>query len=89
MKKISFFKNVFILKLRFTFKMYAFWLLLFTSKSFSLVTPFHEDNQIAVKFVKAVSFTGEAQINHAFHTRGTNNVLFAKSAFTFLFRNTD
>ena len=66
--------------------MYGFWLLLFTSKSFSLVTPFNVDNQIALKFGKAVTFTaGEAQINHVFHTRGTNNALFAKSAFTFLF----
>ena len=35
--------------------MYGFLLLLFISKSFSLVTPFHVDNQIAVIFVKAVS----------------------------------
>ena len=54
-KKFSFFKNIFILKSRFNFKMYGFLLLLFTSKSFSLVTPFHVDNQIAVIFVKAVS----------------------------------
>ena len=54
-KKFSFFKNIFILKSRFNFKMYGFLLLLFISKSFSLVTPFHVDNQIAVIFVKAVS----------------------------------
>ena len=54
-KKFSFFKNIFILKSRFNFKMYGFLLLLFISKSFSLVAPFHVDNQIAVIFVKAVS----------------------------------
>ena len=62
--------------------MHRFWLLLLTSKSLSFVTPFHLDNLIAVKIVKAVSFTGETQINRAFHTRRTN-VLFAKSGFTF------
>ena len=35
--------------------MYGFLLLLFTSKRFSLITPFHVDNKIAVIFVKAVS----------------------------------
>ena len=82
-KKMSFFKNIFILKSRLTFKMHRFWLLLLISKSLSFVTPFHLDNLIAVKLVKAVSFTGETQINRAFHTRRTNNALFAKSAFTF------
>ena len=63
-KKFSFFKNIFILKSRFNFKMYGFLLLLFTSRSFSLVTPFHVDNQIAVIFVKAVSlhFVQEVRI---------------------------
>ena len=60
-----------------------FWFLLFTSKSISFVTSFHLDNLIAVKFVKAVSFTGETHINLAFHTRRINNALFAKSAFSF------
>ena len=68
--------------------MHRFWLVLLTPKSLSFVTPFHLDNLIAVKIVKAVSFTGETQINCAFHTRRTNNALFAKSAFTFLSRNT-
>ena len=68
--------------------MQRFWFLLLASKSLSFVTPFHLDNLIAVKIVKAVSFTGETQINRAFHTRRTNNALFAKSAFSFLSRNT-
>ena len=54
-KKFIFFKNIFILKSRFNFKIYGFLLLLFTSKSFSLVIPFHVDNQISLIFVKAVS----------------------------------
>ena len=63
--------------------MHRFWLLPLTSNSLSFVSPFHLDNLIAVKFVKAVSFTVETQTNHAFHTRRTNNALSAKSAFTF------
>ena len=63
--------------------MHRFWLLLLTSESLSFLTSFHLDNLIAVKIIKAVSFTGETQINRAFHKRRTKNVLFAKSAFPF------
>ena len=45
-----------------------FWLLLFTPKSLSFVTPFHFDNLIVVKFVEAVCFTSQTQITvHFIH----------------------